>query len=158
MNHTQNMNGLWKTTWAQKQTRKLHEVSLGALPRIPVHVREHTQDVCMLTDFITETYELSIDDTFVSWVMHGTITTTPRATMGYDVEIQYTTGKLFVTDPYTVPYQISGYADRCIDLTYSNRIFSVIVMDSSGRIDRDPCDTLVYLKKVYPSIHADYII
>lgn len=153
----QNMNGLWRMAWTQKCPRKLHEVSLGALPKVPIVIKEHTQDICMLTDTMTETYEIMFENTKAWWVMHGHLQVYIRETNGYDIEVQYTNGKL-LGDPYAMPFKVGGYANRTIDLTHSNQIFSVIVIDPSGRVDRDPMEQLVYHKRILPERDDYYII
>lgn len=150
----QNMNGMWKMTWTQRKTQRLNEVTLGALPRVPITINEHTQDICMLTDTITETYELAFPNTKAWWVTHGDIRVYSKSAIGYDVEILYSSGKL-LGHAVELPVEVGGYVNRQIDLTHSQQMFSVVVIDSTGRVDRDPMEHLVYHRKITP---IDYMI
>lgn len=152
--HAQGISGLWTQAWSQRVPVMLNEVSLGVLPRMPVRVLERSQDVCLMTDWMSETWELQFDDKPpVWWVMHGTVLTSPRDQMGYDVEVWYEHGKL-LGNANNLPDDLCALLNQRIDLAFSVALFSVIVIDQGGRVDRDPMNRLYYHRRVMPPTYS----
>jgi hypothetical protein len=130
------LSGVWTQKWSQRTcSRSLMEVSHGVIPSFRrVNIQSYTQEICTANQTILETYDLLVNDTPATWVMHGYLECTPRERSGYYVTTSYEFGRLYTRETLDT---CELYPNVTISMSHIMNMYEIIIMDAAARVDRD---------------------